>query len=267
MFTQLLVPVIRTFRSARRLTATSKHLLLSIGLGLALGSAELAAKPLAVKGPDGNLFTLYGIDSIDAGECSGVAQAEIDRLLIAGGIEMKPESPVLGGGGYVFVRGRLLNALVLGTGCAKLTASRGTYIPEMRNAEQSAVLAQKGAHKPRTATKEELAALDKEVEQWQNRVQPAGYNWAGTGSKDTESFSVASREWTVNWSATPTSSVGGLLAVTVHRASDGQMVGNLSSGRIGQATADRSFVRAAPGRYYLSIHSANVQWRVSIAEQ
>ncbi|HTM32825.1 MAG TPA: hypothetical protein VL263_16045 [Vicinamibacterales bacterium] len=36
--------------SARRLTATSKHLLLSIGLGLALGSAELVAKPLTVKG-------------------------------------------------------------------------------------------------------------------------------------------------------------------------------------------------------------------------
>ncbi len=88
-------------------------------------------------------------------------------------------------------------------------------------------------------------------------------SWTGSGSKDTESFSVDAAEWRVRWSATATSSVGGSLYITVYSAS-GERVAAASSGDIRGQRTDSSFVRAPAGRYYLSIISANVNWRIDV---
>ena len=98
------------------------------------------------------------------------------------------------------------------------------------------------------------------------RNAPAGgavASWTGSGSKDTESFSVSSAEWRIRWSATATSSVGGALSISVYGA-DGERVASTDSDRIQGQRSGSSVVRAPPGRYYLSILSANLNWRIDV---
>jgi hypothetical protein len=85
-------------------------------------------------------------------------------------------------------------------------------------------------------------------------------SWEGNGIKDTESFETTSREWRVRWEALDD---GGILQIYVH-SGDGDLV-SLAANRSG-AGSDTSYVRSAPGVHYLSINSANTDWRI-VAEE
>lgn len=87
--------------------------------------------------------------------------------------------------------------------------------------------------------------------------------WSGNGIKHTESFTIAEREWRIEWTASNEVLPGaGILQVMVHRADDDQLV-TLAANKQG-AGRDVSYVRAAPGRFYLTINSGNVDWRVRV---
>lgn len=123
--------------------------------------------------------------------------------------------------------------------------SRGHYAARKLTDEDRGATATKGAPAPDTS---------------------GATSWSGSGSKDTESFSIGG-EWRVVWNATPTSPrTAGALSITVHDAANGRVVSSLSSGDIATARQDSSVVRTPPGRYYLSISSALVNWQVRIAQ-
>jgi len=90
-------------------------------------------------------------------------------------------------------------------------------------------------------------------------------SWDGSGIKDTESFETTSREWRVSWKTSREAFAGaGILQLYVHNADDGGLV-SLAANKQG-AGEDVSYVRTKPGRYYVKINSANVDWSVSIEE-
>jgi hypothetical protein len=91
-------------------------------------------------------------------------------------------------------------------------------------------------------------------------------DWSGSGIKQTESFVVGSREWRIYWKAKNEAFPGaGIIHVSVHQADTDEFVASVAS-RQGTGR-DISYVRAAPGRYYLSINSANVDWLVRVEDQ
>ena len=90
-------------------------------------------------------------------------------------------------------------------------------------------------------------------------------NWSGSGMKETESFAVANREWRVRWkSGNEPLANAGLLQLYVYNQ-DGQLV-SLAANQQG-AGEDVSYVRAPPGRYYIKINSANIDWDISVEDQ
>lgn len=127
----------------------------------------------------------------------------------------------------------------------------------------------RGHYAVRSLTEAERAEVDKIVQAAmpQGGVTGSAGSWSGSGSKDTESFNVRGGEWRVAWRAVSTSPrTAGSLSIYVHDAPSGRMVSNLSSGDISGARQDSSVVRTPPGRYYLSIISALVNWEISISQ-
>lgn len=88
-------------------------------------------------------------------------------------------------------------------------------------------------------------------------------SWTGSGIKQTESFRIASKEWRISWT-TKNEKVAGLLQIFVYTDS-GELV-TLAANQQG-AGSDVSYVRSTPGRYYLTINSANVDWTVTVEDQ
>lgn len=90
-------------------------------------------------------------------------------------------------------------------------------------------------------------------------------SWRGSGIKETESFVTVNREWRIRWqSANEPFANAGILQLFVHNEA-GQMV-SLAANKQGPGQ-DVSYVRAPPGRYYLKINSANIDWNVTVEEQ
>lgn len=90
-------------------------------------------------------------------------------------------------------------------------------------------------------------------------------SWRGSGIKETESFAVASREWRIRWKSGNEPIAGaGFLQIFVY-GNDGSMV-SLAANNQGPGE-DVSYVRAPPGRYYLTINGANIDWDISVEDQ
>lgn len=89
--------------------------------------------------------------------------------------------------------------------------------------------------------------------------------WTGSGMKQTETFSVASREWRISWKTSNEAFAGaGLLQLLVY--DDGGNLVTLAANKQGIGS-DVSYVRGKPGRYYIMISSANVNWDVTVENQ
>jgi hypothetical protein len=214
---------------------------------------------IAVPGAISGEVTLLGIEAIDTPECAGVVAKEIAMWNIATKIVEDSKIPAATGV-YVEMRnGKTLNELAVATGCARVSSDRFDLEIPIRNAWRTAQALQRGAYKVKSAPAETATVSSSAG----TAVAGGAMQWSGGGSKDTESFEIGG-EWKVVWSGTATSSVGGVLHVVVHDAATGRVVGNLSSGDIKGTAQDQSVVRTPPGRYYLSINSANLNWRIIV---
>lgn len=87
--------------------------------------------------------------------------------------------------------------------------------------------------------------------------------WSGSGIKTTESFEIKSREWRIEWKSS-NEQVAGVTQIFVYDDSDSLIT--LAANHQG-AGGDVSYVRARPGRFYLTINSANVDWKVKVEDQ
>lgn len=229
---------------------------------LTLALIQGAPVKVAVPGANVGEVTLLGVEAIDDPECEGVVAKELSLWNIATKIVEDSRIPSTNGVYVVTRDGSTLNEIAAWTGCVRVKSARFDREVEIRSAWRTAQVLQRGHYKARFATANEIATTAKTAE-------PAGgygggpNQWSGNGSKDTESFEM-SGEWRVAWSATPTSTVGGILSISVQESATGRIVNTISSGRIQSAAQDSSVVRTPPGRYYLSISGANVSWRVAI---
>ena len=89
-------------------------------------------------------------------------------------------------------------------------------------------------------------------------------SWQGQGIEEMESFETTASEWWVAW-ATSKERVAGMIRIYVHRADGGGLV-SLAANQMGTGQ-DVSYVRTPPGRYFLRINAANVDWSVAVEEQ
>jgi len=90
-------------------------------------------------------------------------------------------------------------------------------------------------------------------------------SWRGNGMKETETFSVASREWRIKWESANEAFAGaGILQIMVY-SEDGTLV-TLTANKQGVGS-DTSYVRTGPGKHYLMMSSANMDWSVSVEDQ
>lgn len=96
-----------------------------------------------------------------------------------------------------------------------------------------------------------------EAQQW-DTVE----SWDGSGSKETRTVKIDAREWLLSWSATNEAMPGaGLLQIFVYRS--GGSLEALPVNQQGEGS-DVSYVHARPGRFYLQINSANLEWEVDL---
>jgi tetratricopeptide (TPR) repeat protein len=87
-------------------------------------------------------------------------------------------------------------------------------------------------------------------------------SWSGGGTKETELFSVSGGEWRIAWECRSVASPGsGIFQIEVKNGA-GRLV-SVAANQQG-AGADVSYVHAPAGEYYLTINSANVNWRVRV---
>lgn len=86
--------------------------------------------------------------------------------------------------------------------------------------------------------------------------------WTGSGIVNTETFTVASKEWRINWE-TSQENIAGILQVFVYDSKDNLV--DLPVNQMG-VSKNISYVRKGPGTFYLKINSANIKYRVTVEE-
>jgi hypothetical protein len=86
-------------------------------------------------------------------------------------------------------------------------------------------------------------------------------NWNGSGSLNTENFTIHSRDWRISWKASEMSSYS-LLMIFVYR-SNGDLVDYISYEGGGNTT---SYEHAGAGDYYLNITSVGINWAINVEE-
>jgi len=88
--------------------------------------------------------------------------------------------------------------------------------------------------------------------------------WSGSGAKETETFYVSSKEWSVTWAVKNKSGFDGVFQISVYDE-DGNLQ-NLAA-NIAEAEADDiSYMHNGPGTFYLSINTGS-DWAVSVGHQ
>jgi hypothetical protein len=83
--------------------------------------------------------------------------------------------------------------------------------------------------------------------------------WSGSGIKNTEDFTVAGDQWKIKWSNT----AGGIIQIFVYKSSDKSLVGLAANT---QAAGDGESIQRGAGTYYLTINSANTNWKVTVED-
>lgn len=106
----------------------------------------------------------------------------------------------------------------------------------------------------------DISTTNEEPKEW---VEIA--SWSGSGMKTTETFVITSDEFRIKWKTMNEAfENSGIFQIYVNDES-GQMV-SLAGNKQGPGS-DVSYVKEGPGRYYLEINSANIDWDVSVEEQ
>jgi hypothetical protein len=83
--------------------------------------------------------------------------------------------------------------------------------------------------------------------------------------KNTETFPVTQREWTLAWRTSGETFPGtGMIAIYVHDGQTDELV-EIAASHQGVGSAS-TIIRTPPGRYYLKITAANVHWRIEATE-
>ena len=91
--------------------------------------------------------------------------------------------------------------------------------------------------------------------------------WQGEGMRSTETFITQTNEWRINWETYDELFEGAsILQIYVYDANNNDLFIDLVANVQGESIAS-SYVRAAPGRYYLDISSANIKWNVVVEEK
>lgn len=86
--------------------------------------------------------------------------------------------------------------------------------------------------------------------------------WAGSGARDTETFTITSDTWNVRWAGTLAGP--GRLSIQVRRA-DGELVA-LAANQMAPAAIEGSSVQRGAGTYYLRISGHSVGWTIAVEE-
>lgn len=89
-------------------------------------------------------------------------------------------------------------------------------------------------------------------------------SWKGEGIKDTETFSVQSREWRITWE-TKNEKMAGASIIQIYVYNEKDELVTLAANKQGVGK-DTSYVRGQ-GKFYLKINSANVEWSVLVEDQ
>lgn len=83
-------------------------------------------------------------------------------------------------------------------------------------------------------------------------------SWKGSSIKNTETFSTTAREWRIKWVS------GGLLSIFVYDANRNLVTVAVNTA---EAASDISYVRAAPGSFYLEIICVGHPWVISVEQK
>jgi hypothetical protein len=138
--------------------------------------------------------------------------------------------------------------MLIGTTIAAMMAFQFIVGTPGRNAKQD----------PSVAEKTPPPAAPRQP-QWSSVKQ-----WQGSGGKETESFTVASQDWRIDYSTQPQKELGGEFQIYVYSADSGRVVALPVNVRgKGQAT---NYVRAGPGRFYLKM-STSTNWTVGVEDK
>jgi len=85
--------------------------------------------------------------------------------------------------------------------------------------------------------------------------------FSGSGDKTTESFSVDSDKWRVNWSIVPANDYAGFY-LHVYKEGSSFPIESITSG---ETNSDTSVIREGPGSFYIEVASANLSsWQVVV---
>jgi len=85
--------------------------------------------------------------------------------------------------------------------------------------------------------------------------------WRGTGTKNTEPFTVNTSPWLIRWTNNPTSDFSGRIAIWIHGDGGVDLIANTSG-----AGTDFSYVYRT-GTFYLGIEGVNTNWTVEVLTQ
>lgn len=107
-----------------------------------------------------------------------------------------------------------------------------------------------------TTLKQEAAAPDA------GRIWVATKTWQGSGSKETEQFTV-SGHWRIDWIFSPASSTGGVFQVFIY-AADGRQLLTLAANN--EKGGSNTSFWAGPGTYFLKVNSSSGDWKVGIQD-
>lgn len=93
-------------------------------------------------------------------------------------------------------------------------------------------------------------------------------SWAGSGTKETESFDITAKEWRLAWTAEAIDKTFAgdgrrILSVAVMKDGSAVPVSSMTAGD--RERSGETFVRGA-GHYYLKVTAVNAQWTLA-AEQ
>jgi hypothetical protein len=175
----------------------------------------------------------------------------------------RDKTPRVGEGEATAHRKPFQFAVWLACGCAGLVVAIATSVTSTRGAtgRQS---------QPVASPPERRQPVEAPLQSRQPSEVPASKpwrlvnDWHGSGIKQTETFNVASSEWIVEWQTSNEPFKGaGILQIYVHDESGTLVTLAANTQRLG---VDKSYVRSPPGRYYLTISGANLDWDIVVED-